>query len=193
MANELSGKRVAIVATDMVEEVELVEPRAALDGAGATTELISVEPGTIQAANHFDKAKQHKVDRTIDDADESDYDALMIPGGVANPDALRADDRVVDFVRRFYDSGKPIASICHGPWLLVEADIARDHTLTSWPSLKTDIRNGGGTWVDEEVTVDEGIVTSRKPDDIPAFNEKMIEEFAEGVHERSRRTAAARA
>ena len=192
MAQELRGKRVAIVAADMVEEVELVEPRKALDDAGATTELISIESEPIQGADHFDKANRHEVDHAIDEADESDYDALLIPGGVANPDALRTDERVVDFVRRFYDAGKPIASICHGPWLLVETDIARDHTLTSWPSLQTDIRNAGGTWVDEEVVVDEGIVTSRKPDDIPAFNARMIEEFAEGAHERSGRRAAVR-
>jgi protease I len=191
MTQELSGKRVAILATDMVEEVELVEPREALDDAGAITDLISIESGTIQGANHFDKANQHEVDRTIDEADESDYDALLIPGGVANPDALRMDERVVDFVRSFYDAGKPIAAICHGPWLLVEADIARYHTLAAWPSLQTDIRNAGGTWVDEEVVVDEGIVTSRKPDDIPAFKARMVEEFAEGAHERAgRRTAA---
>jgi protease I len=190
MPTSLNGKRVAIVATDMVEEAELVQPRKALEDAGATSELISLEPGSIQAVNHHEKANTHDVDRVIEDADAADYDALLIPGGVANPDRLRTEPRVVDFVRRFYDDGKPIASICHGPWLLVETDVVRDHTVTSWPSLRTDITNADGTWVDEEVTVDDGIVTSRKPDDIPAFNEKMIEEFAEGVHARSRRVAA---
>jgi protease I len=190
MATTLNGKRVAIVATDMVEEAELVEPRKALEDAGAKTELISLEPGKIQGVNHHEKAHTHDVDRVIEDVDAADYEALLIPGGVANPDRLRTEPQVVDFVRRFYDDGKPIASICHGPWLLVEADVVRDHTVTSWPSLQTDIRNAGGTWVNEEVTVDDGIVTSRKPDDIQAFNEKMIEEFGEGIHARSRRVAA---
>ena len=190
MPKRLNGMRVAIVATDGVEEAELVEPRQALDEAGASTELISLDSGAIQGFNHDEKAGTHDVDRVVEEADADMYDALLIPGGVANPDRLRAEASVVDFVRSFYDAGKPIASICHGPWLLVEAGIARDHTLTSWPSLQTDIRNAGGTWVDEEVTVDEGIVTSRKPDDIPAFNEKMIEEFGEGVHARTRPAAA---
>jgi deglycase len=190
MPPNLNGKRVAIVATDMVEEAELVEPRKALEDAGAATELISLEPGTIQSVNHHEKANTHEVDHLIEDVDAADYDAILIPGGVANPDRLRTELPVVDFVRRFYDDGKPIASICHGPWLLVEADVVRDLTLTSWPSLQTDIRNAGGTWVDEQVTVDDGVVTSRKPDDIPAFNEKMIEEFAEGIHSRKRRVAA---
>ena len=184
MADQLAGKRVAIIAADMVERVELVEPRRALDDAGATTELISLEAGEIQTFDHFDPADTAPVDRTIDDADAGDYDAVFIPGGVGNPDLLRGSDAVVGFVREMYEAGKPIASICHGPWVLVEADIVRDHTVTSWPTLQTDIRNAGGRWVDEQVVTDEGIVTSRKPDDIPAFNDKMIEEFREGLHER---------
>ena len=184
MAARLSGKRVAILAADMVERVELVEPRKALEHAGATTELISLENGEIESFNHFDPAGGIKVDRVIDDVEPGDYDAVYIPGGVGNPDQLRASDAVVSFVRQMYESGKPIAAMCHGPWVLVEADIVRDHTVTSWPTLETDIRNAGGHWVDEQVVTDEGIVTSRKPDDIPAFNAKVIEEFAEGTHER---------
>jgi protease I len=191
MSDKLSGKHVLIVATDGVEQVELVEPRRALEEAGATTELVSLEHGTIQGVNHDEKADLHQVDQTIDEVDEADFDALMIPGGVANPDRLRTDENVVKLVRSFYEAGKPIAAICHGPWLLVEADIVRDRSVTSWPSLETDIRNAGGHWVDEEVVTDEGIVTSRKPDDIPAFNTKMIEEFAEGLHDRTRHAATA--
>jgi protease I len=186
MANELKGKRVAIVATDMFEQVELTEPRKALDEAGAKTELISIEPGKIQGFNHYDKGDQLPVDRTIEEASADDYDALMLPGGVGNPDTLRMDENVVSFVRAFFEQGKPVAAICHGPWTLVEAGVVRNRTLTSWPSIQTDIRNAGGTWVDEEVHVDQGLVTSRKPDDIPAFNAKMIEEFAEGKHAEQR-------
>ena len=185
MAERLKGKRIAIIATDMVERAELVEPRAALEKAGARTELISLEGDSIQTANHHEKADRQKVDRTIGDADPDDYDGLLIPGGVANPDVLRTNEDVVGFVRTFFAAGKPIAAICHGPWLLVEADVVHDRTVTSWPSLQTDLRNAGGNWVDREVVVDQGLVTSRKPDDIPAFNERMIEEFAEGVHTRS--------
>jgi protease I len=184
MSDRLKGKRIAILAADMVERAELVEPREALEDAGATTDLISLESGAIQTVNHDDKADMQKVDLTIGDADANEYDALLIPGGVANPDRLRTDERVVGFVRELYSRGKPIAAICHGPWVLVEAELVRDRTMTSWPSLQTDIRNAGGNWVDREVVVDDGIVTSRKPDDIPAFNERMIEEFAEGIHER---------
>ena len=191
MADRLAGKRVAIVATDMVERAELVEPRKALEDAGATTELISLESGSIQTVNHDEKADLQTVDRTIDEAGAGDYDALLIPGGVANPDRLRTEERVVSFVRGMAAAGKPIAAICHGPWLLVEADLVRDRTVTSWPSLQTDIRNAGGHWVDSEVEVDDGIVTSRKPDDIPAFNERMIAEFAEGIHARRREEAGA--
>jgi protease I len=188
---QLQGKRVAIIAADMVEQVELVEPRKALDAAGAQTDLISLKPGTIQGFNHFDPADELKVDRAIEEADASDYDALMIPGGVGNPDQLRGDENVVSFVREFFDAGKPVAAICHGPWVLVEAGVVRGRKLTSWPTLQTDIRNAGGNWVDEQVVVDQGLVTSRKPDDIPAFNDKMIEEFREGVHKGQREKAKA--
>ena len=184
---KLQGKRVAIIAADMVEQVELIEPRKALEAAGAKTELLSIKPGTIQGFNHFDKADEHKVDRLVEETDASDYDALLIPGGVGNPDQLRADENVVDFTRSFFEQGKPVAAICHGPWVLVEAGVVKGRReLTSWPSLQTDIRNAGGTWVDKSVVVDQGLVTSRKPDDIPAFNRKMVEEFAEGVHARQR-------
>ena len=186
MANELKGKRVAIVATDMVEQVELLEPREALDEAGAQTELISIKPGEIQGFNHYDKADKIPVDRTIEEVTADEYDALMLPGGVGNPDTLRMDENIVSFVRDFFEQGKPVAAICHAPWLLVEAGVVRDRTLTSWPSIQTDIRNAGGNRVDEEVVVDQGLVTSRKPDDIPAFNAKMIEEFAEGKHAKQR-------
>jgi protease I len=182
MANELNGKRVAIVATDMVEQVELVEPRKALEKAGAKTDLISIEPGEIQGFNHYDKADKIPVDRTIEEVSADEYDALLIPGGVGNPDTLRTDENVVSFVRDFFEQDKPVAAICHGPWLLVEAGVVRGRTLTSWPSLQTDIRNAGGSWVDQEVVVDQSLVTSRKPDDIPAFNAKAIEELAEGKH-----------
>jgi protease I len=182
----LQGKHIAIIATDMVEQVELVEPRKALGNAGAKTDLLSIKPGKIQGFNHFDKADEHEVDKLVEEADASDYDALLIPGGVGNPDQLRADENVVQFARDFFEQGKPVAAICHGPWVLVEAGVVKGRKLTSWPSLQTDIRNAGGNWVDEEVVVDQGLVTSRKPDDIPAFNDKMIEEFAEGVHARRR-------
>ena len=178
---KLKGKKVAIIAADMVEQVELVEPRKALEDAGAETTLISLKPGKIQGFNHFDLADELKVDKAIEETDASDYDALMIPGGVGNPDQLRGDENIVSFVRDFFEAGKPVAAICHGPWVLVEAGVVRDRKLTSWPTLQTDIRNAGGEWVDEEVVVDGGLVTSRKPDDIPAFNEKMIEEF-QGRH-----------
>jgi len=187
----LKGKKVAIIATDMVEQVELVEPRKALDEAGAETELISIKPGTIQGFNHFAEADKHEVDRTVEEVDAGDYDALMIPGGVGNPDLMRMDENMVQFVRDFFEQGKPIAVICHGPWMLVEAGIVNGRRVTSWPSLQTDIYNAGGDWVDKEVVVDEGLVTSRKPDDIPAFNAKMIEEFAEGSHARQRGKASA--
>ena len=188
---KLKGKKVAIIAADMVERVELVEPRKALEQAGAATELLSIKPGKIDAFDHFDKAEKIKVDRLVEEADASEYDALMIPGGVGNPDQLRGDENVVSFVRDFFEAGKPVAAICHAPWVLVEAGVVRGRKLTSWPTLQTDIRNAGGNWVDEQVVVDRGLVTSRKPDDIPAFNEKMIEEFAEGVHAEQREAAKA--
>jgi protease I len=186
---QLQGKHIAIIAADMVEQVELVEPRQALENAGAKTELVSIKPGKIRGFNHFDPADEHEVDKLVEEADAEDYDALFIPGGVGNPDQLRADENAVQFTRDFVEQGKPVAAICHGPWVLVEAGVVKGRTVTSWPSLQTDIRNAGGNWVDEQVVVDQGLVTSRKPDDIPAFNDKMIEEFAEGVHARQRASA----
>jgi protease I len=183
MANELDGKKIAFIATDGVEQVELTEPWKAVEEAGGTPELISLESGEIQGFNHLDKGDTFKVDKAIADASPDDYDNVVLPGGVANPDFLRTNEDVVSFIRDFFQKGKPVAAICHGPWTLVEAGVVDGLTLTSWPSLQTDIRNAGGTWVDEEVHVDKGLVTSRKPDDLPAFNAKMIEEFCEGKHE----------
>ena len=180
---KLKGKKVAILAADMFERVELEEPRKALEDAGAKTEIVSIHDGEIKGFDHFDPATTLRVDKTVEEASAADYDALLVPGGVGNPDQLRADENAVNFVREFAESKKPMAVICHGPWVLVEAGVARGRTLTSWPSLQTDIRNAGGNWVDQEVVVDEGLVTSRNPDDIPAFNRKMIEEFCEGRHE----------
>lgn len=179
----LKGHRVAILATDGVEQVELVEPRKALDDAGAVTELVSLEAGKIQAFNHLDKGDRFEVDASLEDAQAAQYDALVIPGGVANPDALRLDPRAVQFVREFMVADKPVAAICHGPWLLIEADAVAGRTLTSWPSLKTDIRNAKGEWVDKEVVVDEKLVTSRKPADLPAFNAAIVREFASRIDE----------
>jgi protease I len=189
----VQGKRVAILATDGVEQSELQEPRKALDESGAKTTLISPKGGTIRAWQHDHWGDEIPVDLALDSARADDFDALMLPGGVMNPDRLRMDERAVRFTRSFFEAGKPVAAICHGPWLLVEAGVVQGKTMTSWPSLKTDIRNAGADWVDREVVTDEGLVTSRKPDDIPAFNRKMIEEFAEGIHEGQRpaaRTAA---
>jgi protease I len=184
MADTLKGKKVAIlVANEGIEQVELTEPRKALEEAGATVELLAPESGEAQAFNHLDKADSFPVDRVVGDANAGDYDAIMLPGGVANPDNLRTHPEAVKFVRAFFDVGKPVAAICHAPWTLVEADVVRNRKLTSWPSLQTDIRNAGGQWVDEQVVVDQGLVTSRKPDDLEAFNAKMVEEFAEGRHE----------
>ena len=188
---KLKGKKVAILAADMFERVELEEPRKALEEAGAETEIVSIHDGEIKGFDHFDPASTVKVDKTVEEARAADYDALLVPGGVGNPDQLRADENAVTFVRDFAESKKPMAVICHGPWLLVESGVVRGRRVTSWPTLQTDIRNAGGDWVDEEVVVDEGIVTSRKPDDIPAFTKKMIEEFCEGVH--AQRTMDARA
>lgn len=183
---DLNGKKVAILVAEGFEQVELTKPQQALEQAGAQTEIISIKPGQVQGWNHFDKADLFPVDKTLDAASANDYDALLLPGGVANPDQLRVNQGAVQFVRAFFEAGKPVASICHGPWTLIEADVVQGRTITSWPSLQTDLRNAGANWVDEEVVTDHGLVTSRKPDDIPAFNRKMIEEFAEGRHERQR-------
>ena len=179
----LDEKKIAFMATDGVEQVELTEPWKKVEEEGGTPELVSLESGEIQGFNHLDKGDTFKVDRTLEEASESDYDGLVLPGGVANPDFLRMNDRAVGFARAFFEAGKPVAVICHGPWTLVEADVLRDRRITSWPSLKTDITNAGGNWVDEEVVVDQGLVSSRKPDDLPAFCEKLAEEMCEGKHE----------
>jgi len=184
--NSLSGKRVAILATDGVEQIELIEPRKALDAAGATTTVVSLNPGTIQGFNHDKPGDTINVDTVLDSTSANDFDALLLPGGVANPDKLRTVEGAVTFVRAFFEAGKPVAAICHGPWLLIEADVVQGRNVTSWPSLHTDLENAGAHWTDSEVVIDHGLVTSRKPDDIPAFNRKMIEEFAEGVHDGQR-------
>ena len=184
MADNLNSKKIAIIATDGVEQAELVKPREAVEKAGGKTELLSLETGQIQAMNSdINPADKFDVDTAITDASPDDYDGLILPGGTVNADKLRASDDVVSFVQKIFKDGKPAGVICHGPWTLVEADLVRDRTLTSWPSLQTDIRNAGGNWVDEEVVVDQGLVTSRKPDDLPAFCAKIVEEFAEGKHE----------
>jgi protease I len=180
---KLDGKKIAVLFTDGVEQVELDKPVEGLKGEGAEVVYLTLEPGEVQAFNHLDHADKITVDNAVSDADASDFDGLLLPGGVANPDFLRGDKDAVAFVGAFVEQAKPIAAICHGPWTLVEADVVKGRTLTSWPSLRTDIENAGGTWVDEEVCVDEGLVTSRNPDDIPAFTEKAIEEFCEGKHE----------
>jgi deglycase len=191
MANELSGKKVAILAADGFEQVELTKPRAALDEAGATTTVVSLKPGRIQGMNHADKGDTVAVDATLDEAKPEDFDALMIPGGLMNPDTLRSSEEALEFVRHFFREGKPVAAICHAPWVLIDASVIRGRTVTSWPAIKTDVRNAGAHWVDQEVVVDNGLVTSRKPDDIPAFNAKMIEEFGEGRHAATSGTASA--
>ena len=183
MSGELQGKKIAFLATDGVEQVEYTEPRKAVEQAGGTAHLLSLKTDDIQGFNHLDKGDTFPVDRAVSDASAVDYDGLVLPGGVANPDVLRTDKDAVAFVRSFFEAGKPVASICHGAWTLVEADVVKGRTLTSWPSIRTDIENAGGTWVDEEVHTDRGLVTSRKPDDLPAFNAKIVEEFAEGVHD----------
>ncbi|MEZ5122646.1 MAG: type 1 glutamine amidotransferase domain-containing protein [Solirubrobacterales bacterium] len=184
MASQLQGKKIAIlVADEGVEQVELTEPRRALEDAGAEVHLIAPEGGEIQAFDHLDKGDTFAADRAVADARADDYDGLMLPGGVANPDSLRMHQDAVRFVDAFVNAGKPIAAICHAPWMLIQAGAVRGRTLTSWPSLQTDLRNAGAEWVDAEVVVDHGLVTSRGPDDIPAFNAKMIEELAEGAHD----------
>ena len=179
----LKGHKVAILATDGVEQVELIEPRKALDAAGAVTHLISPKGGSIQGMNHDEKADMLPVDRPLSEVRASEYDALLLPGGVANPDALRLEPAAVQFVREFLLADKPVAAICHGPWLLVEAAAVSGRTLTSWPSLKTDIRNAGGQWVDQPVTIDDRLITSRKPADIPAFSAAIVKQFASRIEE----------
>jgi protease I len=194
VSTQLDGKVVAfLTAQEGIEEVELTEPWKAVKDAGATPKLIAPESGQIQAFNHLDKGSTYTVDQSLEDADPADYDALVLPGGVANPDQLRTDERAIQFVQQIFATGKPVGVICHGPWTLVEAGLVRRRKLTSWPSLQTDIRNAGGEWVDEEVVVDHGLVSSRKPDDLPAFCSKIVEEFAEGRHETAQAGATAHA
>jgi len=181
-SNELSGKKIAILVTDGFEQVEMTEPRKALQQAGATTILVSPAQGKVRGFQHDKPGDEFPVDMPLNKARAEDYDGLVLPGGVANPDRLRIITAAVDFVRSFFDAGKPIAAICHGPWTLIEAGAVRGRTMTSWPSLRTDLRNAGANWVDQEVVVDRGLITSRKPADLPAFNRKMIEEFREGKH-----------
>ena len=189
MANTLRGKTIAILATDGFEQVEMTEPKRAVEDAGATTRLLSLKTGEIQGMHHDKKGDTFKVDGRVADARIDEFDGLLLPGGVANPDALRMDKAAVDFVRDFARSGKPIGVICHGPWVMVEADVVRGRRMTSWPSVRTDLRNAGAEVVDAEVVTDRGIVSSRKPDDLPAFCRKIVEEFAEGNHA-ERRSAA---
>ena len=178
----LQGRKVAVLATDGFEQVELQKPVEALKNAGAEVEVVAPHGGEIQGFNHHDKGEKVPVDRELASADAADYDAIVLPGGVINPDQLRLEPKAIDFVRSFAEAGKPIAAICHGPWTLINADAVEGKRMTSWPSLETDLENAGAEWVDEEVVVDDGLVTSRKPDDLPAFCAKMIEEFAEGRH-----------
>jgi protease I len=178
----LDGKRVAILVAEGFEQAEMVGPRKALEEAGAETFIVSPANDEVQGWNHFDKAERFHVDVPVDQASADDYDALLLPGGVANPDQLRTNRKAVEFTKQFFDAGKPIGVICHGPWTLVEAGVVKGRTLTSWPSLRTDLQNAGAKWVDQEVVVDRGLVSSRNPGDIPAFNRKLIEEFAEGAH-----------
>ncbi|HET9984735.1 MAG TPA: type 1 glutamine amidotransferase domain-containing protein [Longimicrobiales bacterium] len=184
MARDLSGMRIAILVAQGFEQVEMTEPRRALDEAGAQTVLVSPEESRVRGWKFHDWGDEFAVDLPLERARAEDFDAYLQPGGVMSPDTLRMDERAVKFVRDFFEQRKPVAAICHGPWMLVEADQVRGRTVTSWPSLRTDLRNAGATWVDQEVVTDNGLVTSRKPDDIPAFNRKMIEEFAEGRHAR---------
>ena len=182
MANSLENRTVAILATDGVEQVELTEPRKAVEEAGAKVRLLSIKEGEIQGMHHDKPGDKLKVDGRVADASVDDFDALILPGGVQNPDTLRMDEDAVGFVRDFVNSGKPVGVICHGPWVMIEADVVRGRRMTSWPSVRTDLRNAGAEVVDEEVVVDNGLVSSRKPDDLPAFCRKIVEEFAEGRH-----------
>lgn len=186
MANKLEGLKVAILATDGFEQSELFEPRKALQEAGAEVKIVSLKTGEIKGWNEKNWGDSIAVDLTVDEANANDFDALQLPGGVMNPDKLRMNEKAVQFVKSFFDAGKPVAAICHAPWTLVEAGVVKGKTLTSWASLQTDLENAGAKWVDQEVVTDNGLVTSRNPQDIPAFNKKMIEEFAEGVHRRQK-------
>jgi len=188
MSDQLNNRRIAILATDGFEQDELILPREALENAGANTEIISIKPDKIKGWKNSEWGGSVAVDQTVEESSPAEFDALLLPGGVMNPDKLRANANAVNFVRHFIEARKPIAAICHGPWTLIDAGGVRGRTLTSWPSLKTDLQNAGASWVDREVVVDNGLVTSRKPEDIAAFNAKMIEEFAEGIHG-SRKTA----
>ncbi len=192
MPDKLNGKRIAILATDGVEQVEMTEPRKALDTAGAKTELVSPAKGKLQAWQHMEKGDKFPVDVELDVADPNTYDALLLPGGVANPDQLRMLPKAVSFVKSFFDQGKPVAAICHAPWMLVEANVVRGKTVTSWPSLHADLTNAGAHWVDREVVEDHGLVTSRKPDDLPAFNQKIVELFGEERHQEAQPVGPAR-
>ncbi|HLH30308.1 MAG TPA: type 1 glutamine amidotransferase domain-containing protein [Terriglobia bacterium] len=187
---DLTGKRIAILVDEGFEQVELIKPRKALDRVGAQTQVVSPQETEVRGWNTKKWGKSVAVDVPLESADPAEFDALLLPGGVMNPDKLRMNQKAVEFVKHFLDAGKPIAAICHGPWTLLEAGGVQDRTMTSWPSLKTDLRNAGANWVDEEVVTDRGVVTSRKPDDIRAFNKKMIEEFAEGQHAGHERPAA---
>jgi protease I len=191
MAGKLDGKKVAILVADGFEQVEMTKPREALDDAGAETKIVSPKSGQIQGMNHADKGDKFDVDLTLDEARPEEFDALMIPGGLMNPDELRGNPDALEFVRHFFAESKPVAAICHAPWVLIDAGVIRGRTVTSWERIQTDVKNAGAKWVNEEVVVDNGLVTSRKPDDIPAFNKKMIEEFCEGKHEKQRESVAA--
>jgi protease I len=189
VSNELRNRRVAALVDHGFEQSELIEPKKALEAAGATVDVVSPQSGKVKGWQHKDWGQEVPVDRQLGGAAADEYDALLLPGGVMNPDRLRSNEEAVAFVKAFVDAGKPVAAICHGPWTLIEAGAVRGRTVTSWPSLKSDLRNAGATWVDREVVTDNGLVTSRKPDDLPAFNRKMIEEFAEGRHRTPRETA----
>jgi protease I len=186
MANKLDGKHVAFLFTEGAEQAEVEKPLEAVRNAGADVDIVSLEKGKVEMWQHFDKGDKIAADHAVADVSASDYDALVLPGGVANPDQLRADEDAVKFVRAFFEQGKPVGAICHGPWLLAEADVLKGRTVTSFPSIRTDLRNAGATVVDEEVVVDNGLITSRNPDDIPAFNEKLVHEFCEGKHKEPR-------
>jgi len=188
---QLDGKKVAILVADGFEQVEMTKPRQALDEAGAETKIVSLKKGKIQGMNHMEKGDKFDVDLTLDEARPEEFDALMIPGGLYNPDAMRSNEEALDFSRHFFEAGKPVAAICHGPQVLISAKLVRGRKMTSWPAIQVDMRNAGANWVDQEVIVDNGLVSSRKPDDIPAFNKKMIEEFAEGRHARQTQMAGA--